>query len=272
MKQLFLFILLCFLLTACTEQNKVSEHPNRTNSFLNKKETMKIEKENGKWKLIWEDSFSHLDKTKWNIVEWESNKNQELQYYLPNNVTAKDGKLNIVTKNEEHQGKPFTSGAITTKGLFSFKYGRVDVRAKLPGEGKGLFPAIWMLPQSGDSLPEIDIMEYIGQKPTELWHVLHYKNGGQKRIYTSVVESTIQDGFHTFSIEWYPDHINWLIDNRATFTTDTYVPNIPMFLYINTAIGGTWSGAPTKDIPFPKTMFIDYVHVYKLNKGGEINQ
>ena len=101
--------------------------------------------------------------------------NNELQYYTsrPSNIKVENGMLNITARNEQYMGKSYTSARILTKGKFEKKYGRIEARIKLP-RGKGLWPAFWMLGANSDTVTwplcgEIDIMEYLGDKPTEIF-------------------------------------------------------------------------------------------------------
>lgn len=221
------------------------------------------------WLLVWHDEFESRDSLKnWNIVDWESPKNGELQYYTPNNVSVEDGNLIITSKKERMGGKPYTSGAVTTLNKFHFKYGKVEIRAKLPGSGKGIFPAMWMKPVDNQiSFPEIDFMEYIGDHPEEIYHVLHWREQGKKkRDFIKVVAKGIQRGYHTFGVEWTPTKVAYFIDGKKTFETNKYSPDTEMYLYINTAIGGTWPGTPTKDVVFPRQMKVDYVRIYQQKR------
>ena len=121
--------------------------------------------------LVWNDEFdgTSLNTNDWNYETGASGwGNQESQYYRSgtNNATVENGVLIIAAKDESFGGAPFTSARITTQGKQSFKYGRIDIRARLP-YGQGLWPALWML---GDNIGtvgwpscgEIDIMELIG--------------------------------------------------------------------------------------------------------------
>lgn len=216
------------------------------------------------WKMIWEDNFdsSNLNTAKWNVVDWAADKNNELEYYTPNNVSLSNGELCIITKKMEYNGRSFTSGAIETKDKFHLLYGKVEIRAKLPS-GKGLFPAFWMLSLDESSLPEIDIMEMIGDYPSEIWMVYHWLAGNtQERSYISYVGPDYSKDYHVFSIEWTPDAIVWLIDNVKVFSTN-HSPNQPMFLYLNTAVGGDWPGSPDDTTVFPQSLLVDYVRIYK---------
>lgn len=222
------------------------------------------------WDLIWQDEFENncLDSSNWQIEDWAAEKNNELQYYSPNNVKVDDGLLKLISKKEKFKGKNYTSGAVHTKGKFNFLYGKVEMRAKLPA-GQGIFPAFWMIPDKEDIwLPEIDIMEMLGHKPNEVWMVSHWldKTGTLNSDFSKFKGPDFSKDFHIFSSEWTPDSITWFIDHIERFRSSKFIPNEQMFLYLNTAIGGNWPGSPDPSTVFPVNYEIDYVRVFKSNK------
>lgn len=159
-------------------------------------------------KLIWHDEFNCLDTTKWNREDWASDKNNELQYYSPTNISINNGFLHIISKKEKFKGREFTSGALTTKDKFEVLYGKVEIRAKLPA-GQGIFPAFWMITDNEKSLPEIDTVEMLGQKPTEIWMVVHWYDNRLRSNSTSFIGPNFSQSFHTFSIEWIGNSISF---------------------------------------------------------------
>jgi beta-glucanase (GH16 family) len=223
------------------------------------------------WQLIWKDDFSGrwLNPNRWNVEFFNAEKNNELQYYIPENVIVEDGLLKLISKKESYGGKDFTSGAVQTKDKFSFKYGKVEMKAKLPG-GQGIFPAFWMMPNFDNTwLPEIDIMEMLGHKPGEIWMVVHWLDdeGKLKNDFSKYVGEDYTKDFHTYGVEWTPDSITYFIDGIERFRTEKFVPNMEMYLYINTAIGGDWPGSPDHTTLFPQSFEVDYVKVYQQSKG-----
>ncbi len=187
--------------------------------------------------------------------------NKNLNTYW-DNISLSNGALNVITKRMNYNGRLYTSGAIETKDKFYFLYGKVEVRAKLPS-GKGIFPAFWMLPQSESFWPEIDIMEMLGDSPSEIWMVYHWMDSGiQEKVYTSHLGPNYSKDYHTFSIEWNPKEIVWFIDGIRRFSTN-HSPDQPMFLYINTAVGGDWPGSPDQTTFLPQSLIVDYIRVYK---------
>ena len=125
--------------------------------------------------LIWSDEFDtngspSSDNWTYDIGNGEYGwGNNEEQYYTRTNATVTEGVLQINAKRELYRGSNYTSSRLKTQGRFSFTYGRVEVRAKLP-EGGGTWPAIWMLGENITSVGwpecgEIDIMEHKGNNP-----------------------------------------------------------------------------------------------------------
>ncbi|MEF7562363.1 glycoside hydrolase family 16 protein [Bacillus infantis] len=222
------------------------------------------------WHLVWNDEF-HSEKSliKWNPQNWPSKKNGEWQYYLPENIDVQDGSLVISSRKESFKGRSYTSGAVTTEDKFEFTYGKIEIRAKLP-KGQGVFPALWLVNSEEYWLPEINIVESIGQDPNELYFVVHWRDekGEQKRDYKKLTgETDFAEDFHLYGLIWEPGRIVWTLDGKNIFETKKYSPDIPLFMYLNTAIGGTWPGPPDPRDSFPKELLIDYVRVYQ--QGGE---
>lgn len=222
------------------------------------------------WVLIWQDEFENncLDSSKWSIEDWAAEKNNEQQYYSPNNVKVEDGVLKLISKIEQFKGKEFTSGAVHTQGKFNFLYGKADMRAKLPA-GQGMFPAFWMMTDKENTwLPEIDILEMLGHQPDQVWMVSHWlgEDGKLKSVSDTFKGPDFSKDFHTFGIEWTPNSITWFIDDMERFTISRNIPSESMYLYLNTAVGGNWPGAPDQTTVFPVSFEIDYVRVFKGNE------
>lgn len=244
------------------------------------------------WELVWQDEFNSrtIDTNKWNFTIGAGGYgNNELQYYSDRSENARieDGKLIIEARKENYQGSPYTSAKLTTQSKFSFTYGRVEVRAKLP-EGQGLWPAIWMMPEDMNIYGgwpvcgEIDIMELLGQEPNKVYGTIHYGNphtyhGGN---YTLPDGKKFSDDFHVFALEWEPGEIRWYVDNVLYYKTNDwfsrssneafdYTYPAPFdrefYLILNVAVGGNWPGNPPDNANyFPQRMEVDYVKVYKL--------
>lgn len=239
--------------------------------------------------LVWSDEFEYTglpDPSKWvfdtkgNDYAWGNN---EKQYYTENNLAnaiVENGVLKIIARKELKEGKEYTSARLITKGKAEFKYGRIEVRAKLPA-GRGAWPAIWMLGSNINTVGwpdcgEIDIMEHVGYEPDSVYGTIHtasfnHIKGTQKGGGTLIRDP--YDEFHVYAIEWTPDKIDFLLDGKAFFQlkneylTDKEWPfNQPFYLIMNIAIGGNWGGRKGIDNTiFPVEMVVDWVRVYQEN-------
>ncbi len=201
--------------------------------------------------------------------------NNELQNYTDNsaNIKIEDGMLKITAIK---QGSTYTSARIQTKGKFEKKYGRIEARIKMP-YGKGLWPAFWMLgansgtvawPQCG----EIDIMEYLGSKPTSIFGSVHgpgYSGGEAITKNYTLSNDRFDNDFHVFGIEWDENYINYYVDNvlynqiTPADVPGQWVFNQPFYMILNMAVGGNFPGSPNSSTVFPQTMLVDYVRVYQ---------
>ena len=240
--------------------------------------------------MLWNDEFdgNALDETLWNYEPHEPGwTNEELQEYTTStdNVFLRDGNLVIKAIQSDKGGKPYyTSGKVTTQNKQDFTYGKVVARAKVP-EGKGLWPAIWMMPQDESyygqwpKCGEIDIMEVLGSQVDTAYGTLHYGAPHAEQQGTFVLKnSTFADSFHEFSVEWEPGEIRWYIDGELYHTVNDWFTaeeggedkpypapfDQPFFVQMNLAVGGTWPGDPDESTDFDKAEFeIDYVRVYQ---------
>lgn len=208
--------------------------------------------------------------------------NNELQFYTDrkDNAVVTNGKLHIIAKKEKCENREYTSAKLTTYGLNSIKYGRIEVRAKLP-LGKGSWPAFWMLPDSirnGVSWPlcgEIDIMEHVGKNQDMIHFSLHsktYNFHDDSQFTKSLRVSDVSSEFYTYSMEWDEQSVKFFIDDilLAQFNkgdkedvAETGWPfDQPFYLILNLAVGGNW-GETVDDESLPWVMEIDFVKVYK---------
>lgn len=227
--------------------------------------------------VLWADEFNGdaLDTANWNYEIGNNNGwgNGEAQYYTDSeeNVKVQDGNLVITAKRESQSGFDFTSARITTKDKFEFKYGRVEVRAKLPA-GSGTWPAIWMLganfpEEAWPGVGEMDIMEWVGNQPNRVSSALHFPgNSGGNAIVGDVTDVTsAATEFHVYEVEWTADKITFLMDGVAHLEFDNSASTPfqeEFFLILNIAMGGTLGGTIGADFQ-QSTMDIDYVKVYQ---------
>ena len=183
--------------------------------------------------------------------------------------------LNTADNSFALNRQPFLSGIITSYESFKFKYGRVEVRAKMPA-GKGLWSAVWLLnayyKQDQPEDPEIDIMEAIGDRTTTGNHAYHdVRDNDGDGFYTdytsttfrSVIEDFSQD-FHTYRVDWEEGRIVWYVDDIETGRVEgDQVSDEQMYLLANLAVGGDFPGPADETTPFPARLEIDYIRVYQ---------
>jgi beta-glucanase (GH16 family) len=220
--------------------------------------------------LLWDEEFDEfwLDTSKWNVQD-NGDGYQSCclydgqQYYTPDNVTVQNGLLRLLSQKRNFGGKHYTSGAVTTEKKFSFLYGRIDVRARLP-ISKGYWPGIWML-SDGNEKNEIDLMELLGKDPALVYVTTHQDQRQVDQYLHRLQRTDYSQGFHTFSMLWTTSALTFYIDGLQVGTTTRAVPHQPMYLLICTTIGDAsdWPGAPDASSRFPQYNDIDYVRVYQ---------
>ena len=273
------------------------------------------------WQLVWAEEFdaSEIDRTKWDFdIDCWGGGNNERQCYTdrPANAAVEGGKLVITARKEQYTGpalpahmrdqategevtatKSFTSARMVTRGKAAWRYGRIQVRARLPA-GQGTWPAIWMLPEEQAyggwaASGEIDILEAVnlgvpcaacpGGRENTILGTLHFGGLWPENALSST-ETHVPDvleGFHTFGIVWAPGRIDWTYDGRvyATkrrgdwWTANSDTPGAPFdrpfHLIMNLAIGGGLSEERgLKGIDengFPKRMEVDWVRVWQCS-------
>lgn len=231
------------------------------------------------WTLVWNDEFdgTHVDTTKWEYeVNGDGGGNNELQYYTDRkeNSFIENGTLVIQAREEKYLGKDYTSARMRTRNKGDWKYGLFVIRAKLP-YGKGLWPAIWMLPTDWEyggwpMSGEIDIMELLGDNVKKVYGTIHYA-GASNEHQQAGGSFTLQSGnfveeFHTFALAWDSLGFQWFVDDSLYYYTVKGKPFDKRFhLLLNVAVGGNWPGSPDGFTVFPQRMTVDYVRVYKKN-------
>ena len=219
----------------------------------------------GPWTLVWSDEFDGhvLNSYKWRAEDAALVKNNEMQYYTPSDVYVHDGVLTLRSQRRRMGGRPYTSGAVDTRRHFAWRYGRFEIRAKLP-RGRGLWPAHWLLPVDNVWPPEIDIIELLGHDPHTVLMTNHW---GRAATHAWKGETwtgpDFTDDFHVFALEWEPEQLRWYVDGTLRYATKYHVPRRRMYLILNTAVGGDLPGAPDATTVFPQYHDIDYVRIYK---------
>lgn len=278
--------------------------------------------QDGDWKLIWADEFNQdgpVDSTRWGF-EYGFVRNRELQWYQPQNAEVRGGCLRITGRKERvknpryvpertdadtgasrqqrrrqrswqqsREYAEYTSSCVRTMRHFSFLFGRLEVRARIP-VGGGAWPAIWTLGE-GRGWPacgEIDVMEFYRVPPAEMG--IDHRADGERTLPIILANAcwagdngrdawntnrhplshfTDRDPdwtsrFHTWRMDWTPDSINLFLDNECLAAMPNKLPHIPHYILLNLAIGS--SGGTPDPLAFPMVYEVDYVRVYQRGK------
>jgi beta-glucanase (GH16 family) len=245
--------------------------------------------------LVWSDEFnqpagSQPDPSKWGydlgVGDPPGWGNNELETYTssPSNVlvvddpAATDGKALAIRAQDS--GGSYTSARIKTESTFTFTYGRMEARARVPA-GVGCWPAFWALGSNittagWPTCGEIDVMEWVGQTPSHIKGSLHANgySGGQSLNADCVLpgNASYSDAYHVFAADWYPDQVVFSMDGavyevrkKSDIPAGSQWPfDLPFFIILNFAVGGDWPGPPNSSTVFPQDFRIDYVRVYSL--------
>ena len=245
------------------------------------------------WELFWSDEFNgtELDTTKWNCEDGKGNGFTK----KVSNIKVQNGQLVITARHEnpkDNKGLAFSTGYVTTARKFSFQYGRLEFRARLP-YGEGVWPALWTMgdyylttsdekgwPRCG----EIDIMEAIGsgseaEKYTERANRkstcnLHWGENRDVHRELGGIENFVQDGiladaYHIFAVEWDEDYIRIFFDDRMLTEVSLDDPSMldsfhqKHWIIMNIATCTFEPDIANETTPLPQSMFVDYVRVYK---------
>ncbi len=254
--------------------------------------------------LVWSDEFSNSTSANAqpSAATWTYDTgaggwgNSELETYCawgsstspcdssnPNAYVGTDGYLHLVAR--QPSSGVYSSARMKTQGLFSFQYGRIEIRAKAP-EGQGLWPAVWLLGNNISTVNwpacgEMDILERVNAATSPDWNEgsIHGTgftgNTGLGTVYNFPSGSTAA-GWHTYGMIWEKGSVSYYIDDPAnpyvTYSTSSisgltgakwpFDNGQSAFLILNIAVGGSWPGNPDSTTTFPAEMLVDYIRIY----------
>lgn len=249
------------------------------------------------FQLVWADEFNDdgaPSKKNWRF-ENGFVRNKELQWYQPKNAQCEAGVLIIEARREHPPNRKstpekkgwissrshaeYTSACLTTRGLHSWTFGRIEVRAKLDAR-PGLWPAIWTVGEKGPwpEGGEVDLMEcYDG-------HLLAnacWSSGARWKPTWDAAKIPLEElgpsgwagKYHVWRMDWNAERINLLVDDQLLNTIDLAKTSSrgrnpfhePQCLMLNLAVGGTKGGDPSATT-FPAKFEVDYVRVYQRSE------
>jgi len=259
--------------------------------------------------LVWSDEFSNStganaqpNPSIWTYDTGNSGfGNNELEDYcawgstaspcnaaLPSAYVGTDGYLHIVAQQTTpgvYTSGAFTSARLKTQGLFSFQYGRFEVRAQVP-EAQGFWPAVWLMGNNIATVDwpacgEQDVLERVNAAKSPDWnegsvHGTGFTgNTGLGTVFNFPAGQTAA-GWHTYGMIWTPGSVAYYVDDPTqpyvTYTKSNltslagavwpFDAGQSNFIILNLAVGGDWPGSPNATTPFPSQMLVDYVRVY----------
>ena len=278
----FLFLLLVGIVISCNNDDNSNE--------LDLNESVDFPTAYEGWTLQWNEEFNEeqINTNNWNYelgdgtdyglpVGWGNNEKQIYTSNSENSSIIEDEGVSVlaITALEDNSGG-YTSAKLTTQNLFSTRFGRIEVRVKMP-KGQGLLPAIWMLGDNKDQIDwpgcgEIDIVEVVGNEPSQSYSTLHFTN--DENNYGEIQQGLTKfpdfsDSYHIFTLDWTPESLIFSIDDyqlSAILIEDDMKEFLrSSYLILNVAVGGNWPGDPDATTIFPQTMYTDYIRVYSKN-------
>lgn len=239
------------------------------------------------YQLIFHDEFNDEDGSRADSEKWQCSRRQSSTWnrFISDSIAVayqSDGKLvlkAIPNEDKSTDQADMLTGAIESRDLFSFKYGKLECRAKTNGY-KGNFPAIWLMPQDQSAgwpnCGEIDIFEQIDNE-NKSYHTIHsnwtYNLGNKNNPQSSFNKTLEMDRYHTYGFEWDENSLTWYVDGTQIGSykksTDSNVLNQgqwpfdkPFYIILNQSVGnGSW--AQNADITHTYQMDVDWVRVYQ---------
>jgi len=290
------FLILCAILvstSSCKKKDTTNNRDNKkietTTSSNNSIDKMK----DTHWKLKWADEFEKetIDTHNWTLQvlkagtfngEWQRYTNSPKNAYIENNNLV----IKAIHESDTHGSNQYTSARLHTANKYSWKYGKIAARIKLP-QGEGIWPAFWMLGaninENGGETPwpecgEIDILELYGSKDDGLIESnAHYADSSGRHAMRGAAPFKLNKGkfadeFHVFELEWDENQLMWFVDSKqyakmAISSEELSEFHKEFFILLNIAVGGTYAGRPNDTTIFPQYMYVDWIRVYEKVKN-----
>ena len=246
----------------------------------------------GHGELAWVDEFDGdaVDTRRWTVRD-RTKLSFDQAIIRSRNISVRDGSLVIEARRESMRGRDFTTGYLDTIGRFSQRYGRWEIRARLPveeGVSRGMWPAFWL--RADDAPGEIDVMEawgtpadHPGTRPARYaWNVHEDTHrppgtgGGRMNGWgTTADRASLADDFHVFAVDWSPTCLRFSLDGETTgsvamdsrpWLAESLRGTVNMRL--NLQVGSRFWGRVDTDRPgltrLPAALVVDYVRVYRV--------
>lgn len=178
------------------------------------------------------------------------------------NITAQKTPADVY----DQYGYPYLSGHMNTYDTFNFRYGYIEMRAKVAA-GQGFLETFYASRTDKSVLGEIDVLEFIGSQPKALYGTVHYDDNGtltKSKVVRAAQTEALSADYHVYAVDWTPTYIRFYLDGVLTGEIST--PDslkAAVYLMADFSVGGTWAGYPDSTTPFPSTYSIDYMRVWQ---------
>ncbi|MEU5208468.1 glycoside hydrolase family 16 protein [Streptomyces sp. NPDC020742] len=236
----------------------------------------------GHWRQVFADDFSgsRLNPARWTTCyDWNrggctNRGNDELEWYLPGQVSVADGRLTLTARRRATEGTdgrryPWTSGMVSTgrdhwtaRPRHVFTYGYFEAAMRIPPQS-GMLPAFWLMPAARHTPPELDIAEALDSTQS-IDMTVHWKgpDGSERTAAGSFGPVDFPAGYHVFALNWEPDALTWYIDGEIRFrvTDPAKIPHVPMELLFTLAVG--YPTVPPSSVDQAR-MSVDWVRVWQ---------
>ena len=243
------------------------------------------------WVEDWTDDFDYLDESKWSRADGHLQTDTAVVINVGDDehVYIEDGSLVLRADIGDYGGYEAAAGMVDTAGKYSFSYGRIEMRAKLP-HGYGTFPALWLLANenlwAGNG--ELDVMEISNEGMSDadayLFGTRHWTTTGgthtsEGRTLYNKSRVPFSEDYHTFALEWENDQIRWFLDgmlyasHNPKSNDDKYAfGDDPHFIILDNWIQGENDGTltPGKDYPEEYLYYIDRITVSKRETSCDV--
>lgn len=227
-----------------------------------------------KSKMVWSEEFNlnNLDTIAWKVNTGEHGSEEQYYHNSKKNIFIENGILKLTAHKEKYERFNYSSGQIISKKEFSFGY--YEVRAKVPS-GKGLWPAFWFYKGSGTYYQEIDVFEFGGSNTSRYWVNNFWKAATGDLSDNAMIipklngwwffnkKLDLSDDFFTYGVNWTPNKIEYYFNGQLVHVKTTHVPQLPMPVFLNLAVGGFYDGPPNAQTVFPCSFEIDYFRAYE---------
>lgn len=207
-----------------------------------------------KWDKVFGCEFKNkVDLKKWNLNDQVGRQPAaDVQAYVKDAFHVHDGSLFIEARAQDVGGKQYTSGIMNTRGKFDSRFGKFEIRCRVP-RGKGFQSQFSLVPVASKSGSNIGLLDVVGS------NVSFSKKAHSDEPIEVTIEQDLSDDFHTISVVWLETSIVWALDGKEVMRAKKDLPNEKMFMVVNLAV----KSGEDAQTHFPNALEIDYIKAYQ---------